>query len=266
MYIRRFINAAIAGAIVFAAAPALALNLGTHMDANATVGSTSVSANIDARITTAKERADREIARRITILNALSTKVSSMARVSANEKSAVASDVQSQIATLTALQAKINSDTDTTTLKTDIQSITKSYRVFALVIPQGRIEVAADRIDAAADLIADFSTKLSARVNAAPAGTDTAAVLADISTINAKIADAHTEASAAVSLIANLKPDNGDQATLQANLTALKNARADIKAAQLDLEAARSDARSVLHDVLSWQVHAEGNASTTVAR
>ena len=44
------------------------------------------------------------------------------------------------------LQSQIDADAAadaTSSLKTDIQSITKSYRIFALVIPQGTIEAAA---------------------------------------------------------------------------------------------------------------------------
>ena len=68
-----------------------------------------------------------------------------MVKVSANEKTAIANEVQTEISNLTALNTKIQADTDLTTLKTDIQSITEDYRIFMLVIPQGRIEVAADK-------------------------------------------------------------------------------------------------------------------------
>lgn len=246
--------------------PALAQTVNGSV--NATVqsspASVSVSANVSAKITTAKQKADQEIQRRIQKLTDLSTKVQGMAKVSAEAKASLASAVQSQISELTSLQVKIDADTDTATLKTDIQSIAKSYRIFMLVIPQAMIEVASDKIQTATAQFTSLSTKLQGRIAAGQAaGKDTTSVSASLTDMNAKIADANVQAAAAVSHVQGLQPDNGDKTVMAANDAALKQSRADLKIAQSDLEAARQDAKSIVQTVQSWKLGA--SASSTVS-
>jgi hypothetical protein len=62
----------------------------------------------------------------------------------------------------------------------------------------------------------------------------------------AKIADANTQAQAAVSKVVSLVPDQGDKTRQAANNDALKKARLNIKIAKDDLVAARKDAEIVL--------------------
>ena len=121
-------------AVVLGVALASASFLPALAASTTTVG-TRAQAALAARITKGKDRADQEITRRITALNDLNTKVQAMARVSANEKTAISAAVASEVANLTTLKGKIDADTDVETLKTDIKSITASYRIFMLVIP-----------------------------------------------------------------------------------------------------------------------------------
>ena len=59
-----------------------------------------------------------------------------------------------------------------------------------LVIPQGRITVAADRIESVGSTLSTFSAKLSARIAAAQtAGKDVATTSSMLGDMNAKIAD-----------------------------------------------------------------------------
>ncbi|MDP2648967.1 MAG: hypothetical protein Q8P19_03660, partial [bacterium] len=106
----------------------------------------NAEANLEARIATAKDRAAREIERRTKMLQALNERLQSMSKISDSVKASIADTVSGQISELEALNAKIAADTDIDTLRTDIHSITASYRIFALVMPQGRILVAADHI------------------------------------------------------------------------------------------------------------------------
>ncbi|HEV3244957.1 MAG TPA: hypothetical protein VG102_01200 [Candidatus Paceibacterota bacterium] len=258
------IKTIIAGSIgtLLVAAPASALTVTAAAGVNVNAGSTTVSANVQTKIATAKNRADQEITRRINSLTDLNTKVQAMVKVSSSEKGAISSEVQTEISNLTSLKTKIDADTDIATLRTDITSITQDYRIFMLVIPQGRIEVAADRIETVVSSYAALSTKLQARISQAPSGTDTTQVNAWLSDMNAKAADANTQVQAAVSLVANLQPDQGNASVAASNKTALQSARADIKAALTDLRAARQDAGSIVKAVESWKVSA--SASSTV--
>ena len=216
-------------------------------DVGANAGGARVSASVSARITTAKSHADQEIERRITALNDMNTKVQAMVRLSADEKTSISTAISNQISTLTTLKAKIDADTDLATLKTDIKSITASYRIFVLIIPQGRIEVAADKIATAVTSLTTLAGKLQTRIaDAQAAGKDTASLSASLSDMNTKLADANVQASAAASEVANLTPDNGDKTKMQSNDQALKDARAKIQVALKDLATARQDAGSIV--------------------
>ena len=253
---------AVATLIIASSAAALTTTAAAGVKLN--VGSTSVSADLQTRITTGKSRADQEITRRANVLTDLNTKVQAMVKVSANEKSAISTEVQTEISNLASLKAKIDVDTDLATLKTDIQSITKDYRIFMLIIPQGRIEVVSDKIQTITANYTTFSAKLQARISKAPSGTDTTQVNAWLSDMNAKIADANSQASAAVSLVANLQPDQGNASIQASNTAALKSADTDIKAAMADLKPARQDAGSIVKAIESWKISASASSTTSV--
>lgn len=256
------IIAALIGSLLVAS-PALALSVNVTASASAGTGSTTISASTQAKITTAKSRANQEITRRVGILTQLNTDVQAMVKVSASEKSAIASEVQTEISSLNSLNAKIQADTVVATLRTDIQSITIDYRIFMLVVPQGRIEVTADKIQTIATNYMALSAKLQARISQAPAGTNTTQVNAWLSDMNTRVANANAQAEAAVSLVANLQPDQGSASVEASNKTALQNARTDLKTSLADLKTARQDAGNIVKAVESWKVSA--SASSTVS-
>ena len=189
------------------------------------------------------DRANQEIDRRIKNLTAVSTRISQANRLSVDQKNSIASALQAEISNLTTLKAKINTETDVAVLKTDAQSITTSYRIYALVMPRTAIIAAADRVMTIADMMASLGAKLQTRItDAGGAGGDIAALQAKLTDFNAKVADAKVQADAAVSLVINLVPDNGDKTKMAANTQAMKDARKKIQAAHADIVAARKDA------------------------
>lgn len=273
-------SAGAAVAILTVAAPAFALPVGAEarLNAGAHLGgpaSTTVQARAEARADAkaarmgaheeqAKQRGENEIDRRIRMLTDLNAKVQGMLKVSDSGKTSVDAIVQTQIAALTDLKARIQADDSTTTLKADMQAITKSYRIFALVIPQGHIKVAADKVHTAATNIAAVSGKLATRLSdAATAGKDVASLQLVQSGIAGKLADAIASADAAVSLTANLQPDNGDKTVMASNEAALKDARAKIQTALKTLQGVRADLGTIVKGLKALNVSAE--ASTTVS-
>lgn len=243
---------------------------GASVKANARMGSTTAEAKISAKIMTriekGKARAKEEIVRRADALKALSDKVQAMARVSGDMKASIAATVQTQIAALAALQAKIEADADIDTLKADIKSITESYRIFMLVLPQGRIATAADHIQVTAATLTTLSGKLSTRITEAQAqGKDVANANASLIAMSTKIADAKTQADAVVSLTATLKPDNGDKTVADANKKALKDAQAKLKAAREDLKAARKAAGDIVKSIKEMKTDASASATTSAS-
>src|ERR1700722_823767 len=111
--------------------PALA-SAQTSASVGATVTTPVASVTLTAAEKTAITRADKEITRRISALTDLNTRIQAMQEVTAAFKSGISASITNEINTLTNLQTTIDAETDVATLKTDIHSITTSYRVFAL--------------------------------------------------------------------------------------------------------------------------------------
>lgn len=263
---QKIISAVFASLVLLTATPALALTAKVDAGVRAQVGSTTVQANADARIAAAKNRADQEIDRRVTKLNDLNTKVQAMVKLSDAEKASLSQTIQAQVTELTSLKAKIDADTDTATLKTDIQSIAKSYRIYMLVMPQIQIRVAADALQATATLFSQFATKLQGRIAAGQAAGKNVATANDALTdMNAKIADVNVQITAAVSRMSGLQPDNGEKAVQASNSAAIQKSRADLKVAQADLAAARKDAQGIVQTIRSWQLDTSASASSTTS-
>lgn len=261
-------------ALALSASPALALGVGIDASVRARgdfkAASTSADLKVRAsatatstRLENAISRADKEIARRIESLTDISARVQAMTKISDAMKSSLAASVSAEIAHLNALKAQIDAQTDFTALKNDINSITSSYRIYMLVIPVGRIEVAADKVNTVVGSYTVLAAKLQTRITGAQtAGKDVTALNASLGDMKAKTADAQAQATAAVSLVANLKPDNGDESIMRANTAAIKSARAKIQTALADLKAARQDAGSITKTLASF--HLDGSASSTV--
>jgi chromosome segregation ATPase len=207
------------------------------------------------------------IEKRVQSLQNLAARISSMTRLSSDQKASLSASINAEVDALNSLKASIGSDTSTTSLKADVQSITKSMRVYMLVIPQAQIAAAADRLLATAAQFEALSVKLSARIDAAQtAGKDVTALNTALSDMNAKAADAKVQANAAISATVNLKPDNGDASVQASNTAALKDARTKLEAARADLKAAFADAQTIAKGVRGTgtstpDVHAEVNAN-----
>ncbi len=222
------------------------------------------SANIDSRITQIKERADQEIERRITALSKLKSRVGEARKVSDSVKQSMSSNVDVEISNLTSLKSRIDSDGDIETLRTDVKSITASYRIFALIIPQGRILAAADRINIIADQLKSVGVKLELRISQAKSeGKNVTSLENYLADFNSKLNDAKAKAAAASDEVSGLMPDNGDQAKFKANQDALKTARINLKEGTENLKAAREDARKIVKGLKDMGLSKNASASST---
>jgi DNA repair exonuclease SbcCD ATPase subunit len=223
-----------------------------------------VARNQAAALQRTKDRATRQIDERITALNKLSTRISSMKKVSDGSKTILNATIQAQIAELNALKTKIASDTDAQSLKTDVQSITKAYRIYALVMPEVNVLASADRVGTLADMMTALASKLQDRISQAQTtGKDVSSLQTALADMNAKIADANAQAQAAISGVSGLTPDQGDQTKLHANLQALKDARNKIKAANKDLKAAQKDANKITRSMRAMGMKVTSTPSPT---
>jgi len=231
----------LAGVMVFAFV--FGLGGATHASASATSTKPNTQTTLLANI---KDKADQEIARRIDILTKAIASINSSKKLTADEMTALSGEAQKNIDDLNTLKTKIDADTDVTTARTDRQSITKLYRIFMLVVPQIQVMAAADRINVTAGLLADVGTKLQTSITAAQtAGKDVTALNTSYTDMQAKIADAKTQADNAIAKVKALVPDQGNKTVMASNVAALKAARDMLKTARADLVAARKDAGDI---------------------
>lgn len=208
----------------------------------ATVTPGAKAAAREATMTRLRNRADTEITRRVNALTKLINLINAMKRLTTDQKSSFTTGIQGQITALNALKAKIDADTDLSTLRTDVQSIVTSYRIFALYMPQVSIMAHADRLLAIVDEMNTISSKVKARVDAAQsAGVDTTAMQALMTDRAAKIADASTQAQNAIAAVLPLTPDGypGNKTTLTSARTMLVTARQDLQKALQDVQEIR---------------------------
>lgn len=195
--------------------------------------SVEVKANV---MTKLKEKATKEIDRRLNSLNKLIEKVNAVKRLTDVQKSTMVGQIQTEITNLTTLKTKIEGDTDIATLRTDVQSIVKSYRIYVLYIPKMTIIANADRIlNLIEGEIATLTTKLQLRIDEAKSNGYDSTKLTDLmSQRKVKLDDATTQANGAIAKVTPLTPDGwpGNKTELQAARDMLKVARKDINDAQ----------------------------------
>ncbi len=252
--------------------PAFAETVDVGASTNVTVKTTGIKANATVKATANTRlisQGDREISNRIDSLNKVSARLQEMKKISATVKTALTTQVQTEISALTTLKAKIDADTDTATLKADVKSITAPIRIYALVIPQVRIAAVSDRALTIADLMVTISGKLSTNISsAATAGKNVTTLQTVLTDLNAKVADSKVQASAAENLVISLTPDNGDATKAASNKAAIKSAQADIKIADQDLRTARKDIETITKGLkaLNVKTSVTAGSATTVTQ
>lgn len=222
---------------------------------------TTGTARTSVSITTIINKADKEIDQRVKFLNEILARIGSMTKITSNEQNSLTSSVQNEINQLTALKAKIDGDTSTPTARTDYQTITKSYRIYLLVLPQTRIIAASDRALAIIDSMNIIGGKVQTRV-ATLTGTNVATINQILADFTAKLGDASTLAKAANDEVSGLQPDQGDKTKAQSNATALKDARTKIGTVISDLIAARKDIGTIVQDLKEMGGAAAANPSS----
>lgn len=191
------------------------------------------------RVDAMKTKSTSEIDKRVTSLNELLSRVATMKNLSPAFVQSLTTNIQATIASLNELKTKVAQDTGTTTTKQDKDSITKSYRVYALVLPQARIAASADKITSITTMMNTVADKLAVRM--ASSTGDMTAAQAALADYKAKIIDANKQAAEAVSITKNLVPDNGDKTVMQTNMQALKKAQELLRLAEKDVKDARKD-------------------------
>ena len=146
----------------------------------------------------------------------------------------------------------------------DLKTIAPDYRTYLLTLPRTAVVAAADRALTIASEMDTIGAKLQARITAAQnAGANVSSAQSAYADYQAKVADAKVQAQAALDLVLNLQPDQGNATVRASNTAALKSARTKLQAATADLKAARKDMQAITQVVKGKGVNAA--ASTTVS-
>lgn len=202
------------------------------------------------RIQNAQGRGGKEIQNRIDALNKLLTRIQSMKNLTDAEKSSFSATIQTSITNLTNLESKIQSETSTSTLKADLQSIAPDYRIYILIMPQLSILSAVDRANTIVGTLQTTQTKIQTRVSASSTLSSNTTITSDLNDMTSKLSDATSQAAAAQAEIVSLVPDQGNKTVMQSNIAALKDARTKIQTATKDLQAARTDAKAIVKIII----------------
>jgi seryl-tRNA synthetase len=174
------------------------------------------------------------------------TRVNSLTRLSADQKTALTNNINSNITGLTTLKAKIDADTDVTTALADVKSIYGTYRVYAEFDPQTNMLATSDTLTKAIDELTQLATKLQSRITDAGAkGNNVDSLKTLLANMQAKIADAKTQQTTVQNNIANLSPStyNSDPTGVRTTFT---TSRTLLKTARTDLQTAIQDARQII--------------------
>lgn len=192
-----------------------------------------------------KQRAQKEITRRVNFLNELITKLNSVKKISSAEKTDLQSQIQTQIDGLNVLQTKINSDTENVTLKADVKSIVSDYYIFLFFRVKVNLLIATDRTSSTVDNLNQIYAKLQTRINQFQAAgnnvTDLNNLLSDMKT---KLTDATTQTVAAQTELVSLNAQG-----YPSNKSKLEDARVKIKAAVSDLKITYKDALQIRQEL-----------------
>ena len=207
-----------------------------------------ISQASDQRVSDLKQRADKEITRRIEALTKLISRIDKIKKLTGSQKSDLKSKVLAEIDALNLLKAKIDADTDLATLKTDVKSIVSAYRVFLLFMPQIELIGAADRLSNITTNLSVISDKLQARINEAKlSGKDVTELNVLMSDLNSKIAEAKTLSQSVIDEVLPLTPQE-----YPGNKTIILDARSKIKTGKEDIRLAREDALKIIKQLKIW--------------
>lgn len=196
----------------------------------------------DQNLTNLKTRADKAIDQRITSLNNLLSRVQNAGRLDATEKSALSSDIQSDISGLTTLKAKIGADTDISTAREDAKKIVSDYRIYAMFMPRMRLLITIDNLQALAARLSSLMPKIQSLAdNLKSQGKDTSKIQSLIDDINNQLSTINSKLSA-------------DKTTVMGVSISTQDPQATFVQVRKDLSSVRSAFAQIRHDIGQMRV------------
>ena len=255
MWVRRTAAAvgtlSVAGALVFAFAPisSAAVPIAGGPIGGAPVAAATASAGTGRNLPAAKAAVDARIKLRLATLSALKIAITGATDLTSSDKSTLTGIVSGDVSGLTALQRKVDGETTVAAVKTDGRAMIVDYRVYMLVVPKVRFNIASDKettniakLKSAHDKLAKLATQLAGQ------GKDTSAVQAKLDDLSTKLDAATSALGTKAATLLGVAP-SADPAAMKAAVApvraAVKAARADLKAALADAKAARNGLKTL---------------------
>lgn len=184
---------------------------------------------------------------RLTFLGKATGRVQASRVLTTPDRAALLSILSSDTSGVTAVKAKLDSETTVAAVVADIRGMVLDYRVFAL---GGRQVALVTGVDAVGVIAGHFDTvhaKLEMLIGAAASqGRDVTAARASLQAMDDSVAQARTDVAGLAPKLLALTPAEYDAGTAQ---PVLRAARSDVLAARDALRGAREDAAAVLADL-----------------
>jgi hypothetical protein len=194
------------------------------------------------RVDNLKERANREIDRRVASLSKLTSRINLIVRITSEQKTSLISEISKNITELTALKNKVTSDTDLATLKGNVKSIVDSYKIYGVFVPKIHLLITINKTDQAQIKLSDIALKLEDRIKTLKdGGKNVTSLEADLIDMKTNLANAKTKIDALQEKIFAVIP--ADYPGNKGILVDGKNAMASIRK---DLATARQDAGKIV--------------------
>jgi len=211
-----------------------------------------------------KAKGDKEIDSRVSDLNALVARIAGIKNVPDAQKATISSTIEGIATAMSNLKQEIDTTSSSTVLKTDLETVTSSYRIYALVMPQVNIILAADKSATVVNMLSVISAKLTSRLNSATSIANQSSLQKTLEDLNAKIISANTLSNDAYQTVIVLAPDQGDKTKMASNTAALKLAKTKIKSAQSSISSARKDVDVLVKAIAKYEKANPTTASSTV--
>jgi hypothetical protein len=194
------------------------------------------------KLTAIIAKGDAAVTLRIKSLNDLSARITKMKYLSADQKTANTTTIDSATSAINAAKVKLDADTDLAQAKLDYMAIFNDNRIYGVVMPQiFAATYANNTLKAVASINADL-TKIQARITKAQAASkDVTAVQAKYSDAQAKLTDANTQATNAITLAGTLAVDHGDKTIIASNKTINLNIKTAKTTLMTDMKAVHTD-------------------------
>lgn len=199
----------------------------------------------ETNLTNLKQRADKAIDNRIAELGKLSSRIQNDSRLSADEKSSLTAEIQTNITGLTNLKTKIDADTDIAVARTDAKSI-YSFRIYMVVVPQTRLLITIDNLATLTTNLQGLTPKVQDLINTLKSQGK------DVSNLQSLLDDINKQLSTISTKLAT------DKQTVMAVTPQTANPGATFASVRQDLASVRQDFATIRHDVGQMRVDFKG--------